>query len=44
MMGYTLRIYGWLIPDPLPANAGEYYERLGARPGYQATRKADGRE
>ncbi|MCB1741931.1 MAG: glutathione S-transferase family protein [Gammaproteobacteria bacterium] len=41
MMGYTLRIYRMLLDESLPGQVAGYFERLCARPAYQATEQAD---
>jgi len=43
MMGYTLRIYQRLMPDPLPEHAAWYWNTLIGRPAYQAADAADQR-
>jgi len=38
-MGYSLLLCEMLIPDRMPARIQPYWERLKARPGYQAARE-----
>ena len=41
MMGYTLRIYPRMLPDPLPRHVARYWDTLIQRPAYQAADAAD---
>lgn len=41
MTGYVLRSYPRLMPDSLPETLSRYWDRLTARPGYQAADAAD---
>lgn len=41
MMGYTLRIFPCLMAEPLPEHVARYWDRLIARPAFQAADAAD---
>ena len=41
MMGYTLRLYGLLMGEPLPDSAESYWARLSARDAFKSGQAAD---
>jgi len=41
MLGYTLRLYGLLMGEPLPDNAESYWARLSARDAFKSGQDAD---